>query len=119
MTLPNRDHRYRLIVSKEVRAGTLAELGREQDWANFKNEVARFGGRDDYERALHPLRRSAGPAGGALCVGRLSPARPGFPERDRRIVSRGRWGKLNSSIGAIRAVPALASSRYIQHREAR
>jgi hypothetical protein len=55
VALPNRDYRYRLIVSKEVWADALAELGREQDWANFKNEVARFNGRDEYERALHAV----------------------------------------------------------------
>jgi hypothetical protein len=55
LTLPNRDYRYRLIVPKEVWAGTLAELGREQDWANFKSEVARFNGHDDYEHALHEI----------------------------------------------------------------
>lgn len=54
-TSPNRDYRYRLIVSKETWVAALSELGREQDWANFKNEVARFNGRDDYEAALHRI----------------------------------------------------------------
>ncbi len=55
VTLPNRDYRYRLIVSKQVWLSTLAELGREQNWANFKDEVAQFNGRDDYEEALHRI----------------------------------------------------------------
>ena len=42
VTLPNRDYRYRLIVSKDVWVGALEELGREQDWANFKDEAAKF-----------------------------------------------------------------------------
>jgi len=32
--------------------GALAE---EQTWSNFKNEVAEFGGRDAYEKALHDV----------------------------------------------------------------
>jgi hypothetical protein len=55
LTLPNRDYHYRLIVPKEVWADTLAELGREQDWANFKNEAAKFNGHDEYVNALHKV----------------------------------------------------------------
>jgi hypothetical protein len=55
VTLPNRDYRYRLIVSKEVWAATLAELGREQDWANFKDEAAKLNGHDEYVNALHKI----------------------------------------------------------------
>jgi hypothetical protein len=57
VTLPNRDYRFRLIVSKEVWAGTLAELGREQEWSNFKNEVTRYQGAGDpeYLHALHEV----------------------------------------------------------------
>ena len=55
VTLLNRDYHYRLIVSKEVWAGTLAELAREQDWANFKNEAAKFNGLDEYVNALHKI----------------------------------------------------------------
>jgi hypothetical protein len=58
LTLPDRDYRYRLIVSKDVWADALDALTREQDWANFKNEVARFNGRDAYERALHEVWRA-------------------------------------------------------------
>jgi hypothetical protein len=57
VTLPDRDYRFRLIVPKEIWADTLAALAREQDWSNFKNEVAQFHGRDDYERALHEVWR--------------------------------------------------------------
>ena len=55
LTLPNRDYRYRLVVSKEVWTGTLAELAREQDWANFKDEAAKFNGHDEYVNALHKI----------------------------------------------------------------
>jgi hypothetical protein len=57
VTLPNRDYRYRLIVPKEVWAGTLAELAREQEWSNFKNEVARYqvGADHEYLHALHEV----------------------------------------------------------------
>lgn len=57
VTLPDRDYRYRLILSKEVWANAVSELAREQDWTNFKNEVARFSGRDGYECALHEIWR--------------------------------------------------------------
>ena len=30
-------------------------LVKEQTWSNFKNEVARFNGCDDYEQALHQI----------------------------------------------------------------
>jgi hypothetical protein len=53
LTLPDCDYRYRLILSKDVWADTLSALALEQDWSNFKNEVAKFGGRDHYEQALH------------------------------------------------------------------
>ena len=57
VTLPDRDYRYRLIVAKELWAVALSELGREQDWANFKNEVARYQGDADpwYVHALHDV----------------------------------------------------------------
>lgn len=55
VALPNRDYRYRLIVSMEVWTETVAALAREQAWSNFKEEVARCNGRDDYERALHQI----------------------------------------------------------------
>jgi hypothetical protein len=54
-TMPNRDYRYRLIVPKSVWVATLAEMAEEQTWSNFKNEVARFNGRNAYERALHQV----------------------------------------------------------------
>jgi len=55
--LTNRDYRYRLIVSKAVWVATLAELAQEQEWSNFKDEVAAFQGSagSDYVRALHQV----------------------------------------------------------------
>jgi hypothetical protein len=55
MTLPNRDYRYRLIVPKAVWAGISAELVQEQEWSNFKSEVARNQAAvgSDYVHALH------------------------------------------------------------------
>ena len=47
------DYRYRMIVAKSDWVAVVAELAGEQTWSNFKSEVARFGGCDDYERALH------------------------------------------------------------------
>ena len=46
-----------MIVAKELWAAALSELGREQDWANFKNEVARYQGDADpwYVQALHDV----------------------------------------------------------------
>src|SRR5208283_5429455 len=44
VTLPARDYRYRLIVPKELWAGIVAKLAQEQEWSNFKNEVARYQG---------------------------------------------------------------------------
>lgn len=41
-----------MIVPKDVWVSIISELAREQEWANFKNEVARFNGRDDYESSL-------------------------------------------------------------------
>jgi hypothetical protein len=57
VTLPNRDYRYRLIVSKEVWGTTVLELAQEQEWSNFKNETARYqgGGDSDYLHALHEV----------------------------------------------------------------
>lgn len=55
VTLPNRDYRYRLLAPKEVWATTIAELAREQERSNFKDEAGRFQGSkgSDYAHALH------------------------------------------------------------------
>jgi hypothetical protein len=53
--MPERDYRYRLYVDRDVWENLVCELTREQTWGNFKSEVARFGGRDEYERALHEV----------------------------------------------------------------
>jgi len=55
ITTPNTDYRYRIVVPKSAWANTIAELATEQTWSNFKNEVARFGGRNEYEQALHEI----------------------------------------------------------------
>jgi hypothetical protein len=62
VALPNRDYRYRLIISKEVWAAVVTELAREQEWSNFKNEVASYQGRADpeYVHALHEVWRCMG-----------------------------------------------------------
>ena len=55
--LPGRDYKYRLFVAKDSWAEIVAELASEQEWSNFKNEAARFGGAgsSDYVRALHEV----------------------------------------------------------------
>jgi hypothetical protein len=57
LTWPGRDYRYRLIVPKDVWVAVAAELAQEQNWSNFKNEVARFQGDagTDYVMALHEV----------------------------------------------------------------
>ena len=49
------DYRYRMLVPRRAWESAMLELVREQTWSNFKNEVARFNGCDDYERALHSV----------------------------------------------------------------
>jgi hypothetical protein len=57
VTLPNRDYRYRLIIPKAVWVGVLAELAGEQEWSNFKNQVAKQQGKRGaaYTAALHDV----------------------------------------------------------------
>jgi hypothetical protein len=50
-----RDYRYRFYVDRAVWEAVVCELVREQTWSNFKSEVARFGGGDAYESALHEV----------------------------------------------------------------
>jgi hypothetical protein len=52
---PNRDYGYRLIAPKSVWVAALQELAEEQEWSNFKNEVAKRQGQTGtaYTRALH------------------------------------------------------------------
>jgi hypothetical protein len=38
----NQDYRYRIILPKRVWAGILGDLAMEQEWSNFKNEVAAY-----------------------------------------------------------------------------
>jgi hypothetical protein len=57
VTLPNRDYRYRLIVPKSVWVAALAELAEEQEWTNFKNQVAKHQGHagEAYKNALRAV----------------------------------------------------------------
>ena len=57
VSLRNRDYRYRMIVPKSIWVAALQELAEEQEWNNFKNEVARHQGRGGavYSRALHDV----------------------------------------------------------------
>lgn len=57
VTLPNRDYRYRMIATKEMWARIVNELAQEQEWSNFKNEVAKFQGSagSNYVDALHKV----------------------------------------------------------------
>jgi hypothetical protein len=56
-TWPDRDYRYRLIIPKTVWVEIVTELAREQEWSNFKNEVANNQGTvgSDYVHALHQI----------------------------------------------------------------
>jgi hypothetical protein len=47
--LPNRDYKYRLAVAKDSWAQIVSEMASEQEWSNFKNEAARFGGADGFD----------------------------------------------------------------------
>jgi ribonuclease HII len=57
LTWEARDYRYRVIVPKELWVAVAAELAQEQEWSNFKNEVARYQGEagSDYVHALHQV----------------------------------------------------------------
>jgi hypothetical protein len=56
-TMPHRDYRYRLIVPKNVWVKVVSELAEEQEWSNFKNQVAKHQGKAGapYARALHEV----------------------------------------------------------------
>jgi hypothetical protein len=57
VTLPHRDYRYRMIATKEMWGRILNDLAQEQDWSNFKNDVARYqgAGGSHYVDALHKV----------------------------------------------------------------
>lgn len=57
VTLPNRDYRFRLVLPKTVWVGVLKKLAEEQDWSNFKNQVAKHQGKRGaaYSKALHDV----------------------------------------------------------------
>ncbi|HWR50112.1 MAG TPA: hypothetical protein VN428_03340 [Bryobacteraceae bacterium] len=54
---PGRDYACRIIVPKRVWADVLFDLATEQEWSNFKNEVADFQGEGGagYVHALHDV----------------------------------------------------------------
>jgi len=56
---PNRDYGYRLILPKSVWVAALQEMAEEQEWSNFKSEVAQRMRRDgaEYTEALHDVWR--------------------------------------------------------------
>ena len=56
-TMPHRDYRYRLIVPKSIWVKVLSELAEEQEWSNFKNQVAKHQGKAGaaYTSALHKV----------------------------------------------------------------
>lgn len=57
IALRNRDYRYRIIVPKPVWMTVLAGLAEEQEWSNFKQEVAAQNRKNDadYIHALHAV----------------------------------------------------------------
>lgn len=54
---PNRDYRYRLLVPKTAWVRALQGMAEEQEWSNFKNQVAKRQGRgrNAYTHALHDV----------------------------------------------------------------
>ena len=57
LATPERDYPFRLIVPKAFWASSLSELALEQEWSNFKSEVAAFQGEpgEEYVHALHDV----------------------------------------------------------------
>ncbi|HEY6337887.1 MAG TPA: hypothetical protein VIW68_05290 [Candidatus Sulfotelmatobacter sp.] len=54
---PKRDYRFRLILSKVSWIAIVSELAKEQEWSNFKAEVAKYQGArgGQYVGALHDV----------------------------------------------------------------
>jgi hypothetical protein len=57
LELPNRDYRYRLIITKASWTAIIGQLAQEQEWSNFKNEAAKHQGISGrgYVAALHDV----------------------------------------------------------------
>jgi hypothetical protein len=57
VTMADRDYRYRIILAKSVWVPILAQLAEEQEWSNFKSEVAVHQGGEGalYVAALHDV----------------------------------------------------------------
>jgi len=56
LVTPKRDYHFRIEVAREVWVKVVAEMAAEQDWSNFKNEVAVTRPQDeDYLDALHEI----------------------------------------------------------------
>ena len=54
---PHNDYRYRIVVSAWTWKRIASILAAEVEYSNFKSEVARVQGYDEYERALHAVWR--------------------------------------------------------------
>ncbi len=59
LTTPDRDYRCRILVAKSDWAAVMAALVEEQLWSNFKDETARYQGKEGvgYLHALHDVWR--------------------------------------------------------------
>ena len=57
LELPHSDYRFRIVIPKETWNLAVTALVEEQDWSNFKNEVASFQGSagSEYVHALHDV----------------------------------------------------------------
>ena len=57
VTMADRDYRCRIILAKSVWAPILAQLAEEQEWSNFKSEVAAYQSAEgnSYVGALHDV----------------------------------------------------------------
>ncbi len=49
------DYKYRIKTDKSTACSMMYELAHEQDWSNFKNEVARYSKDRTYTRTLHDV----------------------------------------------------------------
>jgi hypothetical protein len=80
---PERDYGYRIVAPKVVWATSLYDLAAEQDWSNFKNQVAAYQGDSGaaYVQALHDV------------WARMGHLQPGVPQIAERV-ARGADGSI-------------------------